>query len=285
MKNKIFFVLLIISFIMTIAIIIGYELNTYHHTKELLTSLNYCTENCNILQNIYNNQIDLNNNFFVFFHNITFNYLKIVSVLLFLLLNIFAINNICNCLCNKNFSYNYIRENNKDFLKRIILNNYKYALIFPLSIIIVIIYGFITKDFSINLDISYYAWNSTILNNPLLFVILYILQIILFSLFYINFGMIVARKIKKFIPTLLASYTLFIGIELILEFSQNFISQIFNFKWVNYLNMWDVISFDDRAGIMAPLIFPTLLFIISFIIVIRLYSNKEKLLIDCETKN
>ena len=285
MKNKIFFVLLIISFIMTIAIIISYELNTYHHTKELLTSLNYCTENCNILQNIYNNQIDLNNNFFVFFHNITFNYLKIVSVLLFLLLNIFAINNICNCLCNKNFSYNYIRENNKDFLKRIILNNYKYALIFPLSIIIVIIYGFITKDFSITLDISYYAWNSTILNNPLLFVIFYILQIILFSLFYINFGMIVARKVKKFIPTILASYTLFIGIELILEFSQNFISQIFNFKWVNYLNMWDVISFDDRAGIMAPLIFPTLLFIISFIIVIRLYSNKEKLLIDCETKN
>lgn len=285
MKNKIFFVLLIISFIMTIAIIISYELNTYHHTKELLTSLNYCTENCNILQNIYNNQIDLNNNFFVFFHNITFNYLKIVSVLLFLLLNIFAINNICNCLCNKNFSYNYIRENNKDFLKRIILNNYKYALIFPLSIMIVIIYGFITKDFSITLDISYYAWNSTILNNPLLFVILYILQIILFSLFYINFGMIVARKVKKFIPTILASYTLFIGIELILEFSQNFISQIFNFKWVNYLNMWDVISFDDRAGIMAPLIFPTLLFIISFITVIRLYSNKEKLLIDCETKN
>ena len=285
MKNKIFFVLLIISFIMTIAIIISYELNTYHHTKELLTSLNYCTENCNILQNIYNNQIDLNNNFFVFFHNITFNYLKIVSVLLFLLLNIFAINNICNCLCNKNFSYNYIRENNKDFLKRIILNNYKYALIFPLSIMIVIIYGFITKDFSITLDISYYAWNSTILNNPLLFVIFYILQIILFSLFYINFGMIVARKVKKFIPTILASYTLFIGIELILEFSQNFISQIFNFKWVNYLNMWDVISFDDRAGIMAPLIFPTLLFIISFIIVIRLYSNKEKLLIDCETKN
>ena len=47
-------------------------------------------------------------------------------------------------------------------------------------------------------------------------------------------------------------------------------------------NIMNMITFNDSYGMFFTILVPLILTIISFLVLIKLYKNKENLLIDCE---
>ena len=95
-------------------------------------------------------------------------------------------------------------------------------------------------------------------------------------------AVVMARVNKRFITSVFSSVLLVLALEF---FIGNFGHTITDSYWIEYIRVWSDIQYDTTMGILAPLVFPTIMFIISFILVILSFKNKEKLLLDYETKD
>lgn len=157
---------------------------------------------------------------------------------------------------------------------------YKYIWILPLLAIYIICalsfwYTF-NPAFSLKFDIGY--WHSNVMLNPVGFISLYLLNLILYSIFFTNIALIVACKIHSFIPSLIISVLSYVGIYYFIEIVFNlFISRtLFNSKFgeiFNIMNMW---SFNDSFGAIALICFSILLCVISGSLVYCCYHKKQK---------
>lgn len=197
---------------------------------------------------------------------------------------------VCNILKNKYIINALTRESYVSFLKQFFKKAYRFIWILPLLAIII----FTFCGFNTTFDTGYAIynkssiWTSSLINHPFWFMFIYIINLVMYSITYVNISLIVARKQHRYVLTVILAFLLFLGIELFLEIVVNIL--ICNIILHEYnigvvINIMNLFTFNDILGIDMLLLFTILVTIISTIIVILLYRNKEKLVISCEKNN
>ena len=221
-------------------------------------------------------------NFYYLYNSIYNNYLSIFNGLLFFVVILPIAFYICSLFKN-NYLKNYLtRDTYKNFKKKLWKYTYSNALIFPAILLIAFILCAILSN-------SYYvniveAMGVTVLDNPILYVTLYLLGIICFSITYANIFLISVRKNHNPIIALIVSMLIFIGTELFIGKSlSKFVDIIATDK--DYIGLFSLINpfhFTTEFGLIPTILMRLILPTLTSIMVYFCYRNKEKLLLDCE---
>lgn len=191
---------------------------------------------------------------------------------------------VCKLLKN-GYIVNYLtRKNYLSFLKCLFGKAYRFVWILPLIAIIMICvslkYGVIQNNTN-----TLTLWMSDITNNIYLFIILYLINIFMYSCMFINLGLIVARYQNNYFLSLVLSYVIFFGIELFLElFSASSLCNVFfkDYCGGSFFNIMDAFTFNDAYGVSSVMLFSFVMLVISFVGVFLAYRNQEKLVIKSE---
>lgn len=182
---------------------------------------------------------------------------------------------------------NYLQRNEyNEYIKSIIKRSYKYILIVPILLLSFAVVASICSklNFDPRYDIAFSRLSSeigTYYNKPF-FYISYIL-IILFNMgIYINIGLIILRKNKNFFVALIES---FVAIYVFLCFTFIIIGigiqKIFNIS-AESINLLEIYTWSNISNIGLYLLVNIVYFVVSFILVIIVYKNKEKFIKECE---
>ena len=165
--------------------------------------------------------------------------------------------------------------------KELILCYFKGSILFIVISIIIFVIGLILfpSDLSVLTYRDYLTYfPDEAMTNPFLYVFLYHILILLFCMFVINIGLIVMYYIKDFILIVIASFITLNGINFILGNVILFIAKIVNNeKFIEYaydVNVYEGYMLQGTIG--QAFIDIGILYIISLIIVMILYRNKEK---------
>lgn len=191
---------------------------------------------------------------------------------------------VCRLLKN-GYIVNYLtRKNYLSFLKCLFGKAYRFVWILPLIAIIMICvslkYGVIQNNTN-----TLTLWMSDITNNIYLFIILYLINIFMYSCMFINLGLIVARYQNNYFLSLVLSYVIFFGLELFLElFSASGVCNVFfkDYCGGSFFNIMDAFTFNDVYGVSSVMLFSFVMLVISFVDVFLAYRNQEKLVIKSE---
>lgn len=191
---------------------------------------------------------------------------------------------VCRLLKN-GYIVNYLtRKNYLSFLKCLFGKAYRFVWILPLIAIIMICvslkYGVIQNNTN-----TLTLWMSDITNNIYLFIILYLINVFMYSCMFINFGLIVARYQNNYFLSLVLSYIIFFGLELFLElFSASGVYNVFfkDYCGGSFFNIMDAFTFNDAYGVSSLMLFSFVMLVISFVGVFLAYRNQEKLVIKSE---
>lgn len=224
--------------------------------------------------------------FTIFTEVIVYNFNKI-GVIIPLLIMIPTIWYVTRYLRSKMVINELTRESYHKILKKLALYAYKSSLILPLIIVVgsilIILY---TKDFNFDYAIlnSSTGWSQDVMSRPILFLVLYILNVLFHCVIYINIALIVIRKNHNFFIAAFLSFLTYIGIELFQEvFMENILLYIvFKSNIGVVFNILNIFSFNDSYGLLIIIFSSFIMMLISFLIVCLAYKNKEKMVIDCE---
>ena len=213
-------------------------------------------------------------------------YLNAIAFLIVVIPSMFSI---CKILKNKYIINSLTRESYNSFIKKYLKIAYKYIWVLPFIALFAILLVTINTTFNPEYAIKFSSvvWSTNLIKNPILFVSLYILNIIFYSFTFVNISLIVARKQHKYIPCVILSYILYVGLELFLEVGVTMLisSIIFKSDFGIIFNIMNMFMFNDVFGVTALLMFSFFVMIISFIFVYLMYRSREKLVIDCEKNN
>lgn len=182
---------------------------------------------------------------------------------------------------------NYLQRNEyNEYIKSIIKRSYKYILIVPILLLSFAVVASICSklNFDPRYDIAFSRLSTeigTYYNKPF-FYISYVL-IILFNMgIYINIGLIILRKNKNFFVALIES---FVAIYVFLCFTFITIGlgiqSIFNIP-AESINLLEIYTWSNISNIGLYLLVNIVYFVVSFILVIIVYKNKEKFIKECE---
>lgn len=186
--------------------------------------------------------------------------------------------NIKNILCREKYS---------KFLRKEYINSLLSSLIIPLSLMLLFI---LCYKFSGHFDINktkdlvgeiVYTYNNYL--NPNYYMIMFFVNLLLQSIFFINIVYIVDYKSEKILLTYIKSYLIFLGLQILGEVLRKLIVLINGTEGHHYVYLTNYWTYGDIDKFMLiPLIINLLLISITFYILYRIYSNKEKVLINNE---
>ena len=183
------------------------------------------------------------------------------------------------------------RENYKDFLKRIFKSVYKSVWFWPLIVALVSVISLIGSDFNYDYAKLNYAMFSPLCASPIFVILSMIIHVLLFSITYLNLGLIVVRHQHNYFLAVIESFLLVIALEIFLEVVPGGIIWQLLYK-ITKKNLYHCLVFT----IMDPFtlhynylgtcfIYAVGLTIITSFIVYLSYRDKEKLIIACEKNN
>lgn len=242
-------------------------------------------EYCQIVKNSANVQID----FYTKMTNMIVTRVRLLNPLAFIILIIPTLVGVCKKLKNKYIINCVPRESKRDIFIDFFKTSYKYIWLLPLVALVLILFCAFNTTFipKFGLENSTSIWSSSIVYKPFLFIILYILNIFIYSIVYINIGLIAARKIHNYIGVIIISILIYLGMDLFFEVIVNgiILNMLFKVDYSSLLLTINLFTFNDTYGIPLLLTFSTFLLIITSIIVYFSYKNFEKLVIDCEKNN
>ena len=195
---------------------------------------------------------------------------------------------ICKMLRNKYIMNTNLRESYRSFIKKMLFTAYKYLWILPVLIIILIIPLLMNYSLVPEYSVVYnMGWSTNLIYYPVLFFILYLLNVVILSMLYVNISLVVARFQHKFIPCIILSYIIFFSFEIFLETVVRvlILQRVFHTEIGMIFNIINILGFDDLFGIPALFIVNISFLVLSFIAVYLAYRNKEKFIISCEANN
>jgi hypothetical protein len=221
------------------------------------------------------------------FANVTAFGFRSMSFTLFLFVIIPSLFYPCKYLKNKAIINEATRNDYKKLLSNVVKKSYKSLWILPCIILIAIIISFCyTKTFDSSYSIlnSSTVWHESTMSNPVIFILAYLLNIIIHSFLYINIGLCIVRKYHNYFVAVILSFLVYIGIEAFLEIAISGIlfNSILKSEFGIVFNIMNMLTFNDTYGIISTIAIPLILMIASFVVVYKLYNNKEKLIIDYE---
>lgn len=186
-----------------------------------------------------------------------------------------------------------VRQNYNQYIKQNIIETYRSILIIPIFLIISFLISFLVCG---RLDI----WNkydnifAYQMENPLdqeyililpVFWILYIVNHILLSGYYINVTLVFIRKRMPYLVSCVASFLVILGISVFLEIviGKWLLELLFGIKGMNAtFNSFCFWIPGDHSNIYIQFLISLFLFIASSFLVHIYYKNKEKVLIENE---
>lgn len=189
---------------------------------------------------------------------------------------------------SSNHAKNYLTRNNyKSYFKQMIKKVYKNAWILPVYCIIIFIASYIFSghfDYQYNVDHSMATYSIEKLKMGGIFFIGFIINIFIHSLCYGNLALICARKNKNIILTVLETFLLWYAIELISEVIGGIlvIIRVIKPEYSLLFSLINIYSLDDTPSIIFVIIFGLLCFIVSSMILKKVYKDKEKNIICWE---
>lgn len=180
----------------------------------------------------------------------------------------------------KNF---LLRDNYKKFIKKILIISYKYVFVVPIILIANFIISLIISKFNflpyIDIGINYLSDNFIFHYNNFFFYVCYILVLILSFGWYANIALITISKNKNFLLAIIKSYIL---IYFIWSFNFIIVSSLFkNISSWNF-NLLDIYTWTNVDNIYCFFAINLIIYIITLVLFILSYRNKEKLIILCE---
>jgi len=180
----------------------------------------------------------------------------------------------------------------KKYIKNNLIKSWEYALILPTFLIIMFFASYL---FSGHFDVR-----NTIKNNPgylfidnryidILpqFIFVYLFNLVLHSIFWINLGYILSKKSRNIIVTLLSFFLTYIVIFMFFEILIGgfILSRIFGITWaMHYFNLSNIWVYEGIDYLILTTIFAMFLVIISLILVVKFYNNKEEVIIENENQ-
>jgi len=204
----------------------------------------------------------------------------------FLMLIIPTLTVLCNILKYKYILNTCTRESYQSFRKSFFFYVYRYVwlLLVLVAILMIICITYTTFDPTYALHFGSSVWKSNIIYHPVLFVLLYFVNIFLYSCAFINLALIIVRKVHSYLKAVVLSFVVYIGLELFLEVVVNalILQGIFKLNIGHLFNIMNLFMFNDTFGVFTLILFTTIIFIISCIGVYVSYKNKESFIIDCE---
>ena len=262
----------------------------YSSQKNLYYS---CLENKNdncleYIKEFEENDVKTADTITVFFTSLMEQKASIMNYLLVIFLVVPSLIPFCKICKNKIINNILNRKKYNEFLKETFINCYKkvWIIFIPLLILFIasLIYsGHFNYNYILNSE-SYYSFYVYI--NPLIYCILYFVSILFFTIFYINIGLIVARKNSNIAIVGIESFLLFIIIDIIFEIIFGFlISKIIFNSFSSRFNLLNILNIGYAKNILEMILIPLILVIISFVILKIIYKSKEKFIIDCNKNN
>ncbi len=274
------------------------EFDNYNNVNELkFEIIEYCdkkveeqplTEDEEKMCNAVRKNIDEKADFFTVFTNIVNNYNRaLLYASIFLFVSLPLLYYASNYLKNKQIKNELTRGSYKKTIMSFLKNSYKSLFIFPIAILIVMIISYVyagSFDCTYSLLNHSTQWADSTLKSPVLFLLLYMINVIIHSILYINISLIVVRKYHNYFVSAILSFLLLIGIEAFLEmfFGGIIVTIFFDIDYAVIFNIINFTVFNDNNGIFSSVIVPFILMLISSFLVYFSYHNKEKLVIDCE---
>lgn len=228
-------------------------------------------------------------NFYVKFFTILLENVRFLNMFACLILFIMSIYGVSSIFKSKVALLMLKREKLSIFVINIIKKMYRYVWFFPIVFLIIFIICSINSTFDANTLINQgFSWGESLMNNVPLFIFVYLLNLLLYSGFYLNIALIVVRKQHNYFLAVIESFLLIIAIQLFFEIvinallfgkilKDNSTGLVFNI-----MNLFNFNVPESRFGLFGLLLFSFLCFFISFLIVIYMFKDKEKLVIDCE---
>lgn len=184
-------------------------------------------------------------------------------------------------LKNKDIKNRLTRESYNKYIKKIILSSYKSIILWPIITIFALFISYLISGTLEVTSLSDATFSNYILMYPFRFIISYLINTILMSIFYINIGLLIVPENKNYLVTVIETIMVYYGITL----TNTFFVIGFLLKNINgaekYLDFFDMYTYHNKE--LIP--FNILCFIISLIssiLVYIKYKNKEKIIIKIE---
>jgi hypothetical protein len=178
------------------------------------------------------------------------------------------------------------RKSYKEYFKDHYINSLKSVMILPVFIIFVFIMSyFLSGNFNFEESMKNYPGYLFIDDKYLKilpwFSFVYVLNIILHSMFWINLGYIAMKKSNHIFVTLLSSFLLYMMIFII---SEIFIGAFLfsNINAQDYFSLANIWAYDNVDNLWGMVVFSITLVIGSTLIVLRIYKDKENVVIENE---
>lgn len=179
------------------------------------------------------------------------------------------------------------RTNYSNYIKSVIKKTIKFSGILPLFILTMLfISGILCRNFSYGTHKEMFGY----FTSPSIefygkipqFLLLYIFNMLLFSMFYMNLTYICAKKSSNVFVTIIYTYLCYFVVDIIGEVFVGglLFAQILNYKGVSdYLNLLNIWTYFDIHNLLYLCIYPILLVLVSGIAVYFLYRKRERILI------
>lgn len=234
-----------------------------------------------------NNIDNLSENFYVSFQEIIIFNLNATSVLTCFAIIVLSLLQVSKILKTKMF-LNYLnRESYLKFIISIIKEAYKSVFPILFSLIILIVYLRLNTNAFINAEvINSIIWSKNLVSNNVPFIVIYLIKVLIYLAIYVNISLLVVRKNNNYLIAIISSLLTIIGMQLFLEiFIQKLLFKITNISFLGTFNILNIFSFNEDFGLIGTFLFPILLYLLSWILLILFYKDKEKLIVDCESKD
>lgn len=198
-----------------------------------------------------------------------------------------AIYNFSKKLKSGFFKNELMRLEYKKYIKKSILKTYKYALIFPIFMIFLFIVSyFISGNFNLeetlkNAPGTFFIGDDNMRNMPI-FLPLFIINFLFISVFWINISLIVLKKAKNYISTLLISFLVFLSFELLIEILIGQLLPLILPKFKNlylYFALFNIWDYKDVNNLFMKSLIIFIYMLISIFIVKKIYKNKEEVIL------
>lgn len=195
------------------------------------------------------------------------------------------------------FKNELTRDNYKNIMKKNLLNSYKLSLIVPLTgLIIMISFSFISNIHAVSELYGFYdsdalAIPEFYINKVYLYYSLFVFNLFLYGLYISNIYLIVIRKIKNIITSVITSYlvtnvlniflsnALGVGVAYLLYYVFKYNEADLLIDYFNPQMVWRINFLKQPLFLTLTLL---ILVIISFLIILKIYGNKEKVIIESE---
>ena len=294
-KNWLTIIFLFFGLFLVLRVAIDINNGIQNEDKSLNTACSYAFNNSNISSSseLYNDCLKFKNGTYDYysddFHyklDIAYSSLLVACYIFGLVLFIISLKEISSIFKNRTALLMLKRENYKNFLKRIFKSVFKSVWFWPLIMLLIFIVCLIGSDF------NYKPNTNSLYASPVLFIILNIISVFLYSITYLNLGLIVVRHQHNYYLAVIESFLLVIAIEIFLEVVPGFIiwQQLYKATGKDMYNsqlfkILEVFRINLDSGVLVYFIYVISLVLITGFIVYLCYRNKEKLIISCEKNN